>query len=189
MKNGVIFDSVFIDPGVYQDLVVAAAEVLPNESTGYVRGIPNCKSIRVVATNALQEAKRQKTYVSEKDPRGVGRIARLEKIFNSYRNSLMLGGFHTHPGRDCLAEISEEDLDFVKSKLRDSDSHLWLELILKIAPRRYKRKDEEKVTIRNYARKLRSTIRTTPQTGYDSILAGYLIDRQGAHHELTVRVR
>lgn len=174
-------------------LVASAMEVYPFETTGLLTGKISQRKISgkskkmVVLQTAcpIQSAKRRTADVNPLKNR---------KAFLRAFNSIVAipkfhiaGEYHSHTKADAEAELSDDDVGYVKERLDDIyrqgdlllDKPRWLEVVLKITKRRYVRLVDPGWSYSDYSRKARCLIKIPPRKGFEITFSAFWIFRKG----------
>jgi proteasome lid subunit RPN8/RPN11 len=176
-------EKVVLDPGCFLGLAAAAIETYNREASGFLIGIPRQgrgRKTTLKAAYPLQTAHRKPSSVAIGNFRAFDRARRtMRRIYGKLEH---VGGFHSHTGGDGAPRLSPGDLRYITRQV----AHLhrfeegpwegrWLEIIVAIKRRRYKRPQKREWSWRRYARKIGCTAKIRRHTGYVMTFAAYWV--------------
>ncbi|MCW4004272.1 MAG: Mov34/MPN/PAD-1 family protein [Candidatus Bathyarchaeota archaeon] len=101
----------------------------------------------------------------------------------------IVGEYHSHIHN--VAELSEEDKNFIKQEVADLKVSNWIEMILNIESKTYTRKQKQSFDCNFFSKKIRCTIRgiRDPLAGYSITAGTYCFDpATGVFKEASVYV-
>lgn len=180
------FRGVYIEKDSFKTLIASAIEVYSRETSGMLLGRNATREIDGVKKGVIsisdvypiQTEKRKRSEVSHGNIAAVNRFMRVTKSLRSN----IIGGYHSHPHPYESNILSKGDIDFIKEELK-TVSRLghkriekgWLELLLSIKKRDYKRRSRSKWYTCCYIKKIRCRVRTDRKTGYDIMISAYWV--------------
>jgi len=176
---------IVVDPGCFLGLCAASIEAYNRETNGFLLGGRSVRRVRrprrvavLKAAYPIQTEERRPSSVAHGNLKAFDRARRT--VNNLYVGLDLMGGFHSHTGKDGAPSLSSLDVEYIEDEL----NHLarqgerreeWLELVVAIRKRSYARRHEVAWTFRRYPKKLGATIAIKPTQGYDVTLAGYWV--------------
>ena len=181
-------EDVVIDPPCAIGLVTSAIEAYNRETNGFLIGADRARKIRrrprevavLKAAYPIQTAVRKVNWVANGNGRAFERARR--SVENAYAGLDLIGGYHSHTGKDAYASLSALDLDYIEDEFQafnrgrsEGVRDRWLEVVLAIRRRKYVRPLETGWTLRRYPRKLGAKVVLRPNLGYDITIGGYWI--------------
>jgi proteasome lid subunit RPN8/RPN11 len=176
---------VIIDPRCFFSLITASLEVYNKETTGLLVGNFRARKLNgrrktVIALEAaypFQTAKRHHTWV---DIGNFEAFSRARASLHSM-NFSMVGEFHSHPNRPV--RLSTADVKYIRERASEIYqlgnsmlNHHWLELVISVNKRVYKRPHKTGWSFRKHKNKLEILIKITPYLGYRILLGGFWVN-------------
>lgn len=188
---------VIIDPECFFTLITASLEVYNKESTGVLVGNLrerklNGQKKRVIvlkAAHPFQTAKRNPTWCDIGNFEAFGR-ARGSTLSLPYT---MVGEFHSHPNR--TVHLSEADTRYAKQRAKEilefggnMLNHHWLELVISVRKREYKRPQKTGWSWKQKKRRLEVLVKISSYVGYKISIGGFWIglDSKNGHKKEAV---
>ncbi|MCK5548728.1 MAG: Mov34/MPN/PAD-1 family protein [Thermoplasmata archaeon] len=183
--------SVILEAGCFTALIASAVEVYSKETTGMLIGKRDRRFIRGKLTDCVVV---QGAYPLQTARKGFGTVMidnlkafrRVRRTIN-YLGFEFIGEYHSHPG--SYARLTMVDEEYIRDSIKEINSKVemklldkqWLELIVGIVKKKYKRQQKmgwypRKRKLRQRTKKIRGTLKTKPRTGYDIEILGYWID-------------
>jgi proteasome lid subunit RPN8/RPN11 len=176
---------VLIDQRCFFTLITASLEVYNRETTGLIVGKirerklngRKKKYIVLEAAYPFQTAKRKPTWCD------IGNFEAFERARASMHslNFSMVGEFHSHPNRQV--RLSEADVRYIRERVKEMYqngnsmlNHHWLELVISVKKRHYKRAQKTGWSWRKKNKKLECIVRFTPYLGYKIQLGGFWVN-------------
>lgn len=107
------------------------------------------------------------------------RIRRLNQAVNTLGGlgTYLLGGYHSHyfkNGEILNHGLSHRDINHrVIPEMKEQNKNYWIEIILNIKERKYKKEKQTGEFITEYPRKMRVILRDTPNHGYDVTISTF----------------
>ncbi len=180
------FRDVFIGKRSFKTMIASAIEVYSRETNGALLGRNTTMNIDGVKKRVLsvknvypiQTEKRKRSEVSH------GNIAAFERFLRAMRSlkTNMVGGFHSHPHPYEGNRLSIGDVEFIRDEIRAMSKmgqkgieKRWLEIVISIRRKNYKRSGISKWYTCSYVKKVRCKIRTQKRVGYDIIVSAYWV--------------
>jgi hypothetical protein len=175
---------VMIDPDCFYCLVLSTIEVFNRETTGFLMGNYRKRTINgekrnIVACEVaypLQTAYRNPTSVTKGNERAFERVRATIPSMNLF----LLGEYHSHPFTD--ASLTRDDMDYIKDRLEqiygkkeNLIKNYWLELVISINKKIYKKPHEIGWSWRDYPQKAKCNVKINPYLGYDLTFGGYWV--------------
>jgi proteasome lid subunit RPN8/RPN11 len=180
------FRAVFIEKPSFKTLIASAIEVYSRETNGALLGRNATREIDGVKKHVIsikdvypiQTAKRKPSEVSHGNIAAFNRFLRAMK---SLRTDIV-GGFHSHPHPYEGNVLSRSDVDFIADEIKVMGGmgqkrveSGWLEILISIRRKNYKKSGMSKWYICSYTKKLRCRVRTEKMTGYDIVISAYWV--------------
>lgn len=179
-------DTVIVDRTAFLGMATSAIEAYNRETNGFLLGSRGSHKVRqrrrdvtvLRAAYPIQTEERTPNYVAHGNSMAFDRAR--STVNSLYVGLDLLGGFHSHTGRDGAPSLSKSDVDYIEGELnhlhRQGEAHRsWLELVVAIRQRTYAKPHDVAWSFRRHRRKLGATIAIRPQLGYDVTLAGYYV--------------
>jgi len=168
---------IFIKKNCLDILVASAIEVFPRETNGLLIGRNYKRILNVNMAYPIQTDNRKPTYVEH------GNLSALNRLLNAMitMEKPLIGGFHSHPYPNGYIKLTKDDIDFVKEeierihKLNNKKMNTWLELVMSVKKKQYKRMVDIGTFIEKDDGKIRILIRNEDYTGFDIKIGGYAI--------------
>jgi hypothetical protein len=180
--------------------MTASLEVYNKETTGLLVGSIkerklNGRKKRVIVLEAaypFQTAKRNPTWV---DIGNFNAFERARSSLHSLKFS-MVGEFHSHPNKPV--GLTEYDVRYIRERVReiyesgnDMLNHQWLELVISVRKRVYKRPHKTGWSWKKKKNKLVCLIKTSPYLGYRIEVGGFWVNidcPESCRHEAKIRL-
>jgi len=179
-SGGAPVDAVVVEPGCFLSLAASAIEAYDRETNGFLVGSGNSRRAVLSAAYPLQTEERKRNWVAHGNLRAFDRARRT--VEQMYVGLDLLGGFHSHTGADGAASLSRWDLDYIEEELRRINGKTrslaqdrWLELVIAIRRREYRRPPGFTWSLRRYKRKVGATVVLRPGVGFDLTLGAYWV--------------
>ncbi len=180
------FRDVFIGKRSFKTLIASAIEVYSRETNGALLGRNTTMNIDGVKKKVLsikdvypiQTEKRKRSEVSH------GNIAAFERFLRAMRSlkTNIVGGFHSHPHPYEGNVLSRSDVEFIRDEIKVMSKigqkkieGGWLEILISIRRKNYKRPGMSKWYMCSYVKKIRCKVRTQKRVGYDIIVSAYWV--------------
>ena len=113
---------IVVDPGGFLGLCAAAIEAYNRETNGFVlggravrRGHRRRRVAVLKAAYPIQTEERKRNYVAHGNMKAFDRARRT--VNHLYVGLDVLGGFHSHPGRDGAPSLSRLDVEYIEDEL------------------------------------------------------------------------
>lgn len=180
------FRDVFIGKRSFKTMIASAIEVYSRETNGALLGRNTTMNIDGVKKKVLsvknvypiQTEKRKRSEVSH------GNIAAFERFLRAMKSlkTNIVGGFHSHPHPYEGNKLSRGDVEFIRDEVKAMSKigqkgieKGWLEILISIRRKNYKRSGISKWYTCSYVKKVRCKIRTQKRVGYDIIVSAYWV--------------
>ncbi len=180
------FRDVFIGKRSFKTMIASAIEVYSRETNGALLGRNTTMNIDGVKKKVLsvknvypiQTEKRKRSEVSHGNIAAFGRFLRAMRSLKTN----MVGGFHSHPHPYEGNKLSMGDVEFIRDEIKAMSKigqrgieKGWLEIVISIRRKNYKRSGISKWYTCSYVKKVRCKIRTQKRVGYDIIVSAYWV--------------
>jgi proteasome lid subunit RPN8/RPN11 len=164
----------------YYNIIRSVVEAFPREETGYLIGKRKRGGFIISNAYPIISSRRMPHSVSVED-NIEARLMRLESAIQNGSESAHIGGYHSHPKRNMLNELSDGDLEYIRQQLEFLNRDFWVEIVVKIESRR-KYKLERKICERYQShqrepKKLKIEIWDEPFHAYHLTFSSFLVDR------------
>jgi len=180
------FRDVFIEKRSFKTMIASAIEVYNRETNGTLLGRNATRKIDGVKKRVLsikdvypiQTAKRKPSEVSH------GNIAAFKRFLRAMESlkTEIVGGYHSHPHPYEGVVLSKSDVDFIRDEVKvmgrigqKEVENGWLEILISIKRKKYKRGGMAKWYTCGYVKKIRCRIRTQKKIGYDIVVSAYWV--------------
>ncbi len=174
----------------YYNIVRSAVEVKSRETAGNLFGNVYGKTIMVVNAYPIQTAERKPSSVTYNDDGAIARLKALERVIDSNGSrTRYIGGYHSHPVRGFVKELTVEDRCFVNGELEESIRAYWLEILLNIEGERYKDRTRISERVRQDAKALDTHFVYKPYHGHHVSIRAFLVNAKGDTKQLKVTKR
>ena len=160
----------------YYNMLRATVESFPKETTGYLYGVEKDGKYIIFNAYPIQTAIRNPTSVSYGNEAAIKRLRRLENAIgaNSRSKTFLIGGYHSHP-KNSTNYLSEKDTEFIEDEITNLNKNEWVEILLKLKSKNYKKSMEIGEFLKNSNKKLEIIIRDYSLHGYNITLSAYRI--------------
>ncbi len=181
-----VFRDVFIEKRSFRTLIASAIEVYNRETNGALLGRNAIREIKgrrtkVVSVKEVYPFQTEKRTPSEVIHGNKAAFRRVLRTFESLRTEI-IGGYHSHPYPYGFVGLSKGDVKSVKEDIeamlkigQERVRNGWIELLLSIKRKDYKRPGKTEWYICDYVKKLRVRVRTREKTGYDILISAYWV--------------
>lgn len=181
------FRDVFIERRSFRSLITSAIEVYNRETNGALLGRNavreiNGRKMKVVSVKEAYPFQTEKRTPSEVIHGNISAFKRVLRAFESLKTEI-IGGYHSHPyPYGGFVALSEGDVTSIKEDIeamvkigQERVRRGWIELLLSIKRKDYKRPGKKEWYICDYVKKLRVRLRTKEKTGYDVLVSAYWV--------------
>ncbi len=180
------FRDVFIERRSFRTLIASAIEVYNRETNGALLGRNAIREIRgkrtkVVSVKEVYPFQMEKRTPSEVIHGNKAAFRRVLRAFESLRTEI-IGGYHSHPYPYGFVGLSKGDVVSVKEDIeamlkigQERVRNGWIELLLSVKRKEYKRPGKTEWYVCDYVKKLRVRVRTKEKTGYDILISAYWV--------------
>jgi proteasome lid subunit RPN8/RPN11 len=184
LKND--FRDVFIEKHAFKELVASAIEVYNKETNGLLVGWNTFKKVKrenkkvfsVKNVYPLQFEKRKPSEVVHGNVEAFKRVIKA----NVSLSEKIGGGFHSHPAPYEGVRLSKDDIESIKEDMQEIIKtgnkkiiNGWLEILLSIKKKEYKKAVGREWYICDYVKKLRCYVRTEKNIGWDILISAYWV--------------
>lgn len=186
-KESMKFRDVFIERRSFKTLITSAIEVYNRETNGALLGRNavreiNGRKMKVVSVKEAYPFQTEKRTPSEVIHGNISAFKRVLRAFESLKTEI-IGGYHSHPyPYGGFVALSEGDVTSIKEDIeamvkigQERVRRGWIELLLSIKRKDYKRPGKKEWYICDYVKKLRVRLRTKEKTGYDVLVSAYWV--------------
>jgi proteasome lid subunit RPN8/RPN11 len=180
------FRDVFIENRTFRTLITSAIEVYNRETNGAIMGRRAIREIEGRRTEILSVKDVYPFQTDRRTPSEVvhGNKSAFRRVLRAIEsmNTEIIGGYHSHPLPYEQVGLSEEDVDAIKEDIevmnkigQERVKKGWIEVLLSIKKKHYKRSSETEWYISDYVKKVRVTVRTKKKVAYDILVSAYWI--------------
>jgi proteasome lid subunit RPN8/RPN11 len=177
---------VFIEKRSFRTLVASAIEVYNRETNGVLLGRKATMNIdgvkkKVVSIKDVYPIQTDKRSPSQVTHGNISAFNRFLRAMESLKTEI-IGGFHSHPHPYESVRLSRGDVEFIGDEVKvmgkigqERVKDGWLEILISIKRKDYKRSGEEEWYICDYVKKVRCLVRTKKKEGYDITISAYWV--------------
>jgi len=176
--------------------VIEPLSIVSKESGGDLIGRKNRNSFILINAYPLLTYKRKPKSVEYKNNTAIERLRRLDRAVNKLGGlgTRILGEYHSHVYKrdeERQRGLSKADVDFISDEIKKLGVKYWIELVLTIKTKEYRRTEEVGEFFIPYKNKLRVILRDTPNHGYDIVMGVYKVEKEPRLRvkELKVKMR
>ncbi|MCD6590405.1 MAG: hypothetical protein J7K72_00345 [Candidatus Aenigmarchaeota archaeon] len=180
------FRNIFIEKRSFKTLITSAVEVYNRETNGALLGRNAIRKIKgrkmkVISIKEVYPFQTEKRRPSEVIHGNISAFKRVLRAVESLQTEI-IGGYHSHPYPYGYVGLSEGDVVSIKEDIdvmikigQERIKNGWVEILLSIKRKDYRRPSKIKWYICDYEKKLRVRIRTEEKTGYDILVSAYWV--------------
>lgn len=177
---------VYIGHRSLKTMVTSAIEVYNRETNGALLGRRstheiNGRKMSLVSIKAVYPFQTDRRMPSEVEHGNVAAFKRFLRATESLKTEI-IGGYHSHPYPYESIRLSEGDINSVKEDTQAMEKigqervkKGWLEVLLSIEKKEYKKPKKPEWYICDYIKRIRVRVRTREKTGYDVIISAYWV--------------
>ncbi len=186
-------ESVELAGSAYYNMLRSIIETIPRESMGDLLGRKFNNEYICINAYPMQTANRKLGSVNydESDEKAVDRVRSVNKTSNRLGGlgTYLIGGYHSHI--NSTNKLSDSDIKHIIAELDELKKDYWIEITLALKEKRYPNPKQTGEFVKEYARKLRVTLRDTQNHGYDITISAYKVTnpKKPRVKELKVRRR
>jgi proteasome lid subunit RPN8/RPN11 len=177
---------IFIESHAFKELITSAIEVYNRETNGVLLGHKTFKAIKgekknVVSIKNVYPFQMERRTPSEVTHGNIAAFKRVLRTIDSFEAEIV-GGYHSHTPPYDVVRLSHGDIKSIKE---DIEAMLkighrrvakgWIEILMSIKRKEYKKPRTREWYICDYIKKLRCYLRTHEKIGYDVLLSAYWI--------------
>jgi hypothetical protein len=177
----------------YYNMLRSCIESWPREVQGDLFG-KNQRAddgFQILNAYPIITSKRKRESVSYGNNAAVLRLRRLDEAvsgIDDLSKTSFIGEYHSHTtGEGCRPNVlSDNDLHFVHDEMKVWGKEKWIEILLEIRERKYRKNTALGQRAREYKKKMGVLLRDDLDHGYAITISGFLIDDDMRLQELKV---
>lgn len=182
---GIMTKVVFIKESCFAALMASCLEIPHKETGGFLIGKEEKRFIDGARTKCLtlDVAYPVQTRRSGRGYWQPGNLRAYNRIVDSIRSMGfdIVGEYHSHI--EDVAELSEEDRDFIEDELKDFGKRglqvqNWIEIVINVSKREYDRKQKRECKCRDLVKRVKCSVKgiRRQDIGYFLTIAAYWFD-------------
>ena len=185
-KDVLEFRDVFLENRSLKTIITSAIEVYNRETNGALLGrysIHHIKGrkVKLISVKEIYPFQMEERKPSQVEHANTAAFKRFIRATDTMRNEI-IGGYHSHPVPYDKVRLSKgdivsirEDIEEMEKLGQDRVKRGWLEVLLSITRKEYKKTHRPDWYICDYMKKLRVRVRTRKTMGYDIIISAYWV--------------
>lgn len=185
-KQGNELRDIFIESLSFKELITSAIEVYNRETNGVLLGRKTFKEIKgekkkVVSIKNVYPLQMERRTPSEVIHGNIAAFKRVLRTIDSF-DAEIVGGYHSHTPPYYVVRLSRGDIKSIKEDIEamlkigyTKMAKGWIEILMSIKRKEYKKPSGREWYICDYIKKLRCYLRTQKKIGWDILLSAYWV--------------
>jgi len=184
--EGPEFRDIFIENHSFKELITSAIEVYNRETNGVLLGRRTFKEIKgdkkkVVSIKNVYPFQMERRTPSQVTHGNIEAFKRVLRTIDSF-DAEIVGGYHSHTPPYYVVRLSRGDIKSIKEDIEamlkigyTKMARGWIEILMSIKRKEYKKPSGREWYICDYIKKLRCYVRTQKKIGWDILLSAYWV--------------